>query len=279
MHIIHTYRAILYQPKGDIRNSLSSILPALFILALCALALYSVPIGVDFTLLYPAGRAVWAGENPYLAAPAFFNPPWMLVFLAPLSLLPIQPARWLWMIFAVTGYLLAFRRMKLDAFAQVALMLSPFIYFDLGIGNYEWLILLGTTLAPAWGAWIAFLKPQMAIWWLLVWIRRGKWLVALPVVILAALFALGLYSLPAQGELPWSADVFPWGVPVGLWLLYLAYRRDDGLIALAAAPFLSPYLALQSWIFALLPLTRSRWGLVAGVIAAWIYAIWFLMFR
>jgi hypothetical protein len=260
---------------ANIFQSPNAYLIAIF--AVCIVFVAFMPsMGVDFSLLYPAGRAVWDLQNPYIAAPHFYNPPWMLVILAPLFILPIQVARWLWMAIGIVGYLVAFRRMNFDGFTIVAFFLTPFIYFDIGMGNCEWLVLLGTTMPIAWGAWVVILKPQASFVLLGLWIKQRHWSALFPLLALGALYLFGLWGLPERSTMPWSADIFPYGVPVGLVLAYLAFKRDDWYLALAAAPFLSPYLALQSWIFALLPLTRNRYALAAGAAVSWIGALLFL---
>jgi len=234
-------------------------------------------MGVDFSLLYPAGKAILTLDNPYLAAPHFYNPPWMLILLAPIGLLPMQIGRWIWMLLGMVGYFVAFQRLNFSKFSTVILFMSPFVYFDLGIGNYEWLILLGTTLPIVYGSWVAFLKPQMSIWWIALQVKQGKLIAVLPVVLLGILFITGLFALPSRGDMPWSRDIFPYGIPVGLFLLYIAFKKEDSLIALAAAPFLSPYVAMQSWIFAFLPFARikNKFILVGSVLVSWILVYFF----
>ena len=266
-------------PYGWIMTSIKQqYLFVMFILLFCVVVYNMVPsMGVDFSLLYPAGEAVWDGENPYIAAPKFYNPPWMLLVLAPLSLLPIYPARWLWMVLGMFGYLLAFQRFSFNKSTIVLLFLSPFIYFDLGIGNCEWMVLLGATIIPAWGAWVVILKPQASIVLLGLWIKQKDWLVLLPIIVLGALFIFGLYNLPDTKEMSWSADIWPYGIPVGFILAYMAFKKDNILYALAAAPFLSPYVAVQGWIYVLLPMTKNNRVLSVGVMLSWVAVMMFLM--
>jgi hypothetical protein len=148
-------------------------------------------------------------------------------------------------------------------------------------GNYDWLILLGATLPPAWAIWLMALKPQLG--WVLasVWIwqsaKRGLRSFAIVVLPIATAvlvsFLLG-YRLPDRRTMAWSADVWPWGIPAGAVLAYFAYRRSDPVLALAAAPFLSPYVVWHSWIVVLLPLARNRWALAAGILGSWILFWW-----
>lgn len=250
------------------------------LIIICGLILYqSRFIGVDFRLLYPAGRAVLSLHDPYEAAPYFFNPPWFLIFITPISLFPLKIARIVWMVLGIIGYLIAFKRLNLNQFSILAMFLSPFIYFDLSIGNYEWLILLGSTLPAVWGSWFVITKPQTGIVLIPLWIKQKKWVVMIPLVLLGILMLLGLYALPKPSALTWSADIFPYGIPIGLILGYFAFKNNDQLLALAAAPFFTPYLAVQSWIFVLLPLTRNKKWMGIGVILSWIFVMIFFGVR
>lgn len=246
------------------------------ILVVCLVYAVMAPgIGVDFSLLYPAGRAVLENHNPYIVAPHFYNPPWMLIFLVPVSLFKIQTGRWIWMALGIIGYLFSFKKLEFKNSEIIALFLSPFIYFDLGIGNYEWLVLLGTAIPANFGSWLVLLKPHISIGWFLLQFKRKKFLVVLPILFLTLLILLGLYAIPSRGEMSWSQDVFPYGIPIGLILLYLSIRKDDVMIALAAGLFLSPYVAMQSWIFALIPLVRisNWWQKVLIILISWIVVI------
>lgn len=69
----------------------------------------------------------------------------------------------------------------------------------------------------------------------------------------------------------WNLSLFPFSVPIGLFLIWQAWRQKDNRApALAAAPCLSPYVAIQSWAAAFPLLTRWRWLLLAAVIVSWV---------
>jgi hypothetical protein len=233
--------------------------------------------GIDFQALYLAGRAFWNFKNPYIAAPGFYSAPWMLAILAPVALFEPQTARQVWFVFGFTGYLIAFKRLQLSVWSIMTLLLNPFVYFDLALGNYEWLILLGATLQVAFGSWIAILKPQSSIILFVLWLKQRHWTALIPVAALAVLFVLRVYTLPNRSEMYWSVDIWPYGIPIGIMLAWFAFKRNDMLLALAAAPFLSPYVGIQTWGMALLPLTRNKFMLIAGVLASWFYVFKFVL--
>jgi hypothetical protein len=239
------------------------------------------PLGVDFGMLRSAAGSAIDLRNPYAAGPGFYNPPWMLLLMAPFALIPRQLGFALWTVIGVVCYALAFRRMGIAWPAAVILIFSPLAVGNLMFGNYDWLILLGATLPAAWGIWLAALKPQLGGVLALLWIwesaRKGLRTFAIVVFPIATALLVSLlvgYRLPDSGTMAWSADLWPWGIPVGGVLAYLAFRRSDPVLALAAAPFLSPYVVWHSWIAVLLPLARNRWALAAGVLGSWVFFWW-----
>ena len=239
------------------------------------------PLGVDFGMLRSAGESALRLQNPYTAGPGFYNPPWMLLLMTPFALIPQQVGFALWTVIGIACYALAFRRMGIGWPAAVILVFSPLAVGNLMFGNYDWLVLLGATLPPAWGIWFMALKPQLGGVLALLWswqsVKKGLRSVATVVLPIATAvlisFALG-YRLPDSENMAWSADVWPWGIPVGAILAFFAYRRSDPVLALAAAPFLAPYVVWHSWIAVLLPLARNRWTLAGGILGSWILFWW-----
>jgi hypothetical protein len=247
--------------------------------------LSGTPFGIDFQMLSAASNSALQLRNPYTSGPGFYNPPWMLLIVAPFAILPHQLGFWTWTVTGVAAYAAAFRRMGLNWPETLMLIFSPLAIGNLMFGNYDWLILLAATLPPAWGMWFMVLKPQLggglAALWSLWGIQAGmrKFAVTvLPVAVAILLSYLLGYRLPASTSMTWSADAWPWGIPVGVGLMYLAIRKEDPLLALAASPFLSPYVVWHSWIAVLLPLARKRWALGAGILASWIF-FWYVFAR
>ena len=239
------------------------------------------PMGVDFGMLRAAAESGLNLQNPYTAGPGFYNPPWMLLFMAPFAMIPQQTGFVVWTVIGVACYALAFRRMGIDWPAAVILIFSPLAVGNLMFGNYDWLILLGATLPAVWGVWLVALKPQLAGVLVLLWMwqnakqgLRAFAIVVLPIASVTLISILLGYRLPASGAMQWSADVWPWGLPAGAVLAYFAYRRSDPVLALAAAPFFSPYVVWHSWIVVLLPLARNRWALAAGILGSWVLFWW-----
>lgn len=96
-------------------------------------------------------------------------------------------------------------------------------------------------------------------------------------------FLTGNYQTPDVSSMWWNASIFPYGFPVGLALAVVAVWRDDVRFALAAGPFLSPYLSIHGWLFALLPIGAvkrfPRWLAVLIVAGAWLAVLAWRMAR
>jgi hypothetical protein len=236
---------------------------------------------IDFTVFYHAGQALATGRpwDAYQSGSGFFNPPWIMVPMAAFTILPIRAAYGVFTLLGCAGYMTAFRRMGADWLDTMLLMASPWTFYGLLVGNIDWIVLLGCTLTPEAGVWLALLKPQLSALVYTDWLFRGidqSWWryfsISGPVCIaLAASWALHLWQ--PVGRLPWSWDIFPWGVPIGLLFGYLGLRRHDGRLALAAMPLISTYVAMHSWGVVLLPVIGRRWLLLAGLVTSWVIVI------
>ncbi|HKZ55814.1 MAG TPA: hypothetical protein VJ123_10060 [Anaerolineales bacterium] len=239
--------------------------------------------GWDFkTNFLPAGRAVLEGRSPYSVS-GFYSPIWLT---PPLALLSVLPERVAWGVFSslsVFAYLAALRRLGATLTEVWLFFFSPFVFYSLWYGNIDAYVLLGATLSPAWGVWLVMLKPQMALGILLYWAYTGarRDLRSLPrifgpvVIVLLVSKFVGLWPSVALQDVPWNLTPWPWGLIVALPLLYLAVRRHNGKLALAAGPYFSPYVAVQSWMATMLAGLGRKWFFV-GSLVGWglVYLRW-----
>jgi hypothetical protein len=260
----------------SLQNYRKSLLTVFLFLIIALASMWLIPVGWDFqTNFLAAGKAVLAGSSPY-DLDGFFNPPWLLVFLGPLALFPDRLAWGIFFSFSILSYVWALRRMGARNLDIILFMASPFIFYSSLYGNIEFLILLGATFPPVLGVWFLTLKPQVTIALLFLWgiqsIQVG-WRELLknfaPVSIVAgASLVLGLIRNPDLRQVPWNISAWPYGIASGILLTCLALKRSDEKLALAASPYFSPYVAVQSWMVALTPALRSTW-LVLGVLLGW----------
>lgn len=64
-----------------------------------------------------------------------------------------------------------------------------------------------------------------------------------------------------------------WAFPIGFTLIILSIRNRRKDQAMAASPFLSPYLAYHSWVSVLAGLMQRDLELVLAVIGMWLVAV------
>jgi len=71
---------------------------------------------------------------------------------------------------------------------------------------------------------------------------------------------------------PWNIAPFPWLIPIGLWLIYEAWKREDELIAVFATFCLVPYFAIYSLtiFFAMLTARTPRLSVIAWIVL-WVF--------
>ncbi len=258
---------------------------AAFITLLIGLAAglnFILPPAVDFQNYFrPTALSVWQGHSPY-DTPGFFNAPWAILPILPLSLLPESLGRAVLAVVAFLAYFYTAYRLGGKPLAVLFFLLSPTVVQDLLNGNLDWLTMLGFVLPRPLGLFFLAVKPQIGavvgFFWLIEAWREGGWKRVVkdfwPIAgALAISFVIfGLWPLRFQANLTmwWNASLWPMSIPVGLALLTAAVRKRDQRLAMAAAPCLSPYLLLHSWGAALLAIIDRVPETIAAVAGLWI---------
>ncbi len=206
----------------------------------------------------PAARAVLQGQSPYSQS-LFVNPPWTVLLLLPFVLFPANIARGIILVFSLIALIYAGWRLQAPKAAMIALMLSPTAIGSLLAGNLDALVLLGIFLPSTWGLLILMIKPQVgfgaAIYYLFeawrnnraVGIIRTFGPVVLAYIISGVLFTIWMDRLIHKPSNAWNRSLFPYSIPLGLFFLWLAVQKRNKFFALAAAPFLSPYLTFYTY--------------------------------
>lgn len=234
----------------------------------------------DFDVLYSAATVVRQGGNPY-AVPMFVSPLSVFVYFIPISLLPEMLAFRLTIFLSTLVYcVVIYRAARGNLPITILALASPLMLYNLFATNIDWLLALALLVNPIAGLFLALLKPQIGgalalVLLVLIGQRYGRRLAALCIVIQAVIYAASFIwhaqAASLESALSWTVNhagnmsVFPFGAVIGLPLLVFALRRRDPLMALAAMPFLSPYVGPQSWI-AVLPLAaRSLSRLMSQV--------------
>jgi hypothetical protein len=212
--------------------------------------------------------------------------PWVAAILAPFGLLPYPLS------LAVNSYLnlllLALLVIR-NGGGKLALLLAltsfPFLAL-IANGSVEWIPMTAFLLQGGWGLLLLLLKPQSGIFVAINWFRAapnkirflGPTAVALLLsfIILPGwvwkLIAIFKISIPVLGRANFSP--WPWAIPLGVFLLYLSWKRSDDLLAIAGTLCLTPYFTAHSLViaFGLLAARSRKWGVIAWVLL-WLLAI------
>lgn len=226
------------------------------------------PIGVDWeTAFYPAMQNFL---TPYdIPQQKFVGFPWVL-FLLPHGLLPIEAGNAVNFMLHLTALILLLRHYRGQWYAYV-MVFTSFFFIDLvRTNNIDWIPTLALVLPPMWGLPLLIAKPQMVGGVALLWWKKAgfspRLLVPTALVVLLAFVVWGDWlspSLRLSGGLVntfWNFSPFPFGVPIGIYLLYKGYREDNEVLAAAGTPFFAPYFAPYSLtpLFALLACRYPR---------------------
>lgn len=208
----------------------------------------------------PAARGVFSGRSPY-EQPVFLNPPWAVLLLFPFVIFPPTIAHGLF--FVVSALALIYLAWKLHAspLTMAALMLSPTAVGALLVSNLDAFVYLGMLLPPVSGLFLLLIKPQIggavAIYYLIETWRKSRFSdvvrtfspVTIAYLVSALLFPIFIERIINKPSTDvWNRSLFPYAVPVGLFFLWLAVRRRNAYFALAATPFLTPYLTFFSYL-------------------------------
>jgi hypothetical protein len=246
----------------------------------------SIPEGKDWALSFrPAVIRMFSGLSPY--AGPFANPPWALLPLSPLALLPPKLGSTILVIaspllFGFVAYKLGAKPIALIFFA----FSSPVIHNTFNI-NIDWMPALGLLMPPQIGLFFVLIKPQSGIgvavyWFFKAWQKdrfKGVFKTFWPVT-LAFLISFAIYGVWINNSAKWvevwkgnpfgNASLFPWTVPLGVGILFYTIRKKLKTLSISASPLLSPYVTMQSWSSFLLGLVNYPALSISACIVSWI---------
>lgn len=216
-------------------------------------------------IYYPTAHRFLAGLSPYdklypdCGYCVFVNPPWTLFITIPLTVLPAQLSRGLIFIFSIISIIFFGWKIKASPLTIVFILLSPTVIGSLLAGNLD-LILLPAFFLPAPIALIILMiKPQiglgLAIFYFISLISGRNWKALIytftPVSLaffLSAIFFPGWISIISDmAANPWNRSIFPYGIPVAIFLIIISVKDKNKLLSIGASPFLSPYLTFYSY--------------------------------
>lgn len=243
-------------------------------------------VGIDWKeTFYPAANAVLRGNSPY-TVPTFRNAPWTILFLLPFALFSETTGGVLFFLASLGIYAWVAYRLQASRLALTVFLLSPPVVYGMRMLNVDIFVLIGFTLPAQLGLFFVIIKPQMGIvmipFWLIQAYKEGgiRQVVTTfaPVTVVTVLTFLffGNWLSGRQSDLLdsfWNASLWPWAVPIGIVLSALSIRDMRKDFAMAASPFLSPYLAYHSWVSVLTGLIRYDFEFIIAVTSMWLVAV------
>jgi hypothetical protein len=243
-------------------------------------------VGIDWReTFYPAARAVLQGKSPY-TIPTFRNVPWTIIPLLPFALLSEKLGGIAFFIATFGAYAWVAHRLKASPLALMAFLVSPPVFYGMRMLNVDIMVLIGFTLPPPIGLVLIIIKPQMGIvmvpfWLVEAWRESGlkgvvKTFIPVTIALILSFILFGNWQAGKQSDLVgsiWNASLWPWAIPIGIVLAMGSLRDGRKDYAMAASPFLSPYLAYHSWASVLTGLIRNDFEFVTAVIGMWLVAV------
>jgi len=228
-----------------------------------------------------------------------FNPPWTFVLLAILfPPIPLRLGLLRLTTLIVFGALIYARAPRHKIFLTALLLTSAPVLYLVANANIDFFAALSFLIAgvsPAWALPLALIKPQSGALAGVAWLRKawdtgrlsGVVRFAAPTAILLLVSfevwgwwpadawraASGMEGGAGLMRATWNSSPFPWGIPVGVYLIWRAWQDGEDAFGAAASLLLSPYWGLYSVAPALalwLPRLRRSQAVVVWV-ALWVF--------
>jgi hypothetical protein len=128
---------------------------------------------------------------------------------------------------------------------------SPFYLQLIATNNVDWIPLIAFLVPDISAGLFLVCKPQAIGGALLVFTKRTRGLVLVPIIALVALSFVIWPGWLSEIRMP-SLDAvvniapFPLMIPLGLYLLWRAWKENNEILAASATPFLVPYLTFSA---------------------------------
>jgi len=247
-----------------------------------SLILTALPLGLDWTGTFlPA----ISSDAPY-DHPGFYSPPWVITLFTPLTWLPAPIAVWIIILGSIIAWILVMRKLGASLMVILMMLLTPQLWWGVLYANLYFMIPLGLLLPRPLGLIFVLAKPQagigIAIFWIIDSFLQGGWKSLLktvtPICVISLLYCIpyGVWPLElfSAVKVGWNLSVFPYLAGAGVILLIHAVRSRKPGLAIAAGPFISPYVGAQSLPVAALGLLPSE--LETGITLVALWAAWLM---
>jgi hypothetical protein len=279
---------------GGLQNRILAILALAAAFIAIVYAVYTfLPVGANATpdtwgfgvdwkgCIRPDTLKLVNGQSPYVDG-CGLNPPWTYLVLAPLALLPAPLGTAILFTLTYFVYVGAMFRAGARPWMALAVVLSRFVFVNALNGNIDWLPVIGFFLPAQIGLFFVLMKPQIgvgiALFWLVEAWRAGRMKevarvfapVTLAYIASFALFGFWPVKMGVSLVDSYNASLWPYGLIAGVPLLVYAILKRLKFVAVAATPFLAPYVNIHSYAVGLFALIPYPVGFVLMVAMSWL---------
>lgn len=243
-----------------------------------------------FNMFQPVGERALSGDLRFYGDTGFYNPPYAVLLIAPLSALDPLTGSALWTAIMFASYFTFAVGLKFKPASAFFFLVSGPVVLSLWWGNLDGLIFLGAVISPFLGIPLLLLKPQVGIGLILYYtihyfaepgIDRET------LIGFEAAAIIGLCILIAPGMIASFNSVSNVNLSLlrhGFILAFLSIWVGGALtvsgvatrnkaLALAASPFFAPYVAFNSLAGLLAPLGKRPLYMGALSVLSWVVVI------
>lgn len=242
-----------------------------------------LPVSFDWIFAFrPAALAMLQGGSPYDGF-GYYNPPWMLLPFIPIALMPDAIGRLFVLLAGLAGYFYIAHNFNRSPFVCALFLVSYPVLGSLYTGGLDWFSMLGFVMPAPLGLMFAVTKPQiglaLSLYWLVESWRSGgirnvvSTFLPVTVLVLGSILLYGPWFLDLSGleAVSWNLSFFPYSIPIGLALLWMAIRSERSDTAIPASPFFSPYFSGSTLAVLLIPLLKNTKLFLFGWTCMWAF--------
>lgn len=251
------------------------------LIAAFALLAPALPLGTDWNYVFGRFDFLW----PYTPKTEllFRNVPWTVLFL-PHRWLPMAQGNAINMLLNIVVPFLVIVKLKGGWRAMALLYTFPFYLLLLWVNNIDWIPAL-IYLLPEWATVpVAAIKPQAVAGALLIYAKRawekdralGVAVMAVPMIVVLAVSVVVWPNwwtgiTPPVYDEAINASTFPIMVPLGVWLVWKAWKDNDEFMAATATVFFLPFIGSYSISTVMMVLACKHPRIAIGLwLAVWI---------
>ncbi len=190
------------------------------------------------------------GQSPYPYG--FYNAPWTLLPLMPFAFLPIRIGQICIFVLGLLAFGIIAYKLKARPLVFVLFLTSMPVISCLYNGGIDWLVMLSFVLPAPFSLMLAVTKPQLGVGIIIYWLFES-WQVGgyrevirnfAPVTLMLAvsfwLYGFWFLSYSDRLNTSFNFSIFPYLIPIGLYLLYSRRKNAAMAAGVCIAPYFTP---------------------------------------